>query len=48
VPVLRRDGIQIGTKVTGPAIIEQYDSTLVLYPGQAAHLEPSGNLIVTT
>jgi N-methylhydantoinase A len=47
VPVIRRDGIDVGTAVAGPAIIEQSDSTLVLYPGHRAHLEPTGNLIVT-
>jgi N-methylhydantoinase A len=47
VPVLRRDGIEVGTTVDGPAIIEQFDSTLVVYPGHHAHLEPSGNVIVT-
>jgi len=47
VPVLRRDELAVGATVDGPAIIEQFDSTLVLYPGQRAHLETSGNVIVS-
>src|SRR6185295_8910701 len=48
VPVRRRDGLEVGMTVDGPAIIEQFDSTLVVYPGHQARLEASGNLIVTT
>ena len=48
VPILQRDGVEAGRTVDGPAIIEQFDSTLVLYPGQHARVEPTGNLIVTT
>ncbi len=48
VPVLQREQIDVGTTIAGPTIIEQLDSTLVLYPGNHAHLEPTGNLIVST
>ena len=33
-------------KLAGPAIVEQPDTTLVLYPEQRAVVEESGNLIV--
>jgi N-methylhydantoinase A len=48
VPVLRREEIDVGMTIGGPTIIEQFDSTLVLYPRHHAHLEPTGNLIVST
>jgi N-methylhydantoinase A len=36
-----------GTEVVGPAIIEQPDTTLVLYPGQRSQVSPDGNILIT-
>jgi N-methylhydantoinase A/oxoprolinase/acetone carboxylase beta subunit len=47
VPVCARESLDPGTSVAGPAIVEQSDSTLVLYPGHVAVVESTGNLIVT-
>jgi N-methylhydantoinase A/oxoprolinase/acetone carboxylase beta subunit len=33
--------------VSGPAIIEQADTTIVVYPGQKARLDHMSNLILT-
>lgn len=45
-PVFDRQRLGQGWKVTGPAIVEQADTTLVIYPGQRARLGPIGNIVV--
>lgn len=45
-PVFDRRGLALGQSIAGPAIVEQADTTLVVYPGQRARLEPSGNIVV--
>ena len=47
VPVLVRGAVEPGATVAGPAIIEQPDSTLVVYPGHVVKSEATGNMIVT-
>jgi len=37
-----------GHELGGPAIIEQFDSTTVIWPGQRARVDRSGTLIVET
>ena len=39
-----RARLALGSRVTGPAIVEQADSTTVIPPGYAATVDPSGNL----
>ncbi|HME19096.1 MAG TPA: hydantoinase/oxoprolinase family protein [Nitrososphaerales archaeon] len=41
-PVLNRDGLRTGDGGTGPCIIEEYDSTLVVNPGWKWRVEPFG------
>ena len=41
-----RDDLQIGTPISGPAIIQQYDTTTVLPPGWVGTQEASGNLVL--
>jgi N-methylhydantoinase A/oxoprolinase/acetone carboxylase beta subunit len=41
-----RDGLAPGQAIRGPAIVEQADTTTVIYPGQRAALDLAGNLIV--
>jgi N-methylhydantoinase A/oxoprolinase/acetone carboxylase beta subunit len=43
-PILDRARLPAGGRVPGPAIIEQADTTTVIPPGWAAHVEASGNL----
>ena len=43
-PVVNRSDV---VELTGPAIVEQADTTLVLYPGQHAVSDGTGNLIVS-
>jgi N-methylhydantoinase A len=45
-PIYQRESLSVGDEITGPAIIEQPDTTLVVYPDQRAVVEGSGNLIV--
>jgi N-methylhydantoinase A len=45
-PVYDRRLLPLGEPLRGPAIIEQLDTTTVLYPGQSATLDVSGNLVV--
>ena len=46
-PVYFRDQIASGTAVTGPAIVEQLDTTIVIEPGDRAHTDRFGNLLIT-
>ena len=45
-PVYDRTNMGIGTKLSGPAIIEQFDSTTVMFPGDELHVDTSLNLII--
>ena len=46
-PVLARHALLPGATFTGPAIVEQLDTTTVIEPGDTATVDPMGNLIVT-
>jgi N-methylhydantoinase A len=46
-PIYRRATLVRDQEIDGPAIVEQADTTTVLYPGQALRVDHSGNLIVT-
>jgi N-methylhydantoinase A len=45
--VYRREKLAPGDAVEGPAVIEEYGSTLPLHPGFTARLDPHGDLVVT-
>jgi N-methylhydantoinase A len=44
--VWRRDGLRVGDRVRGPAIVEQLDATTLVLPGQAATIGRCGELHV--
>jgi N-methylhydantoinase A len=46
-PVWWRPDLSPGTVVTGPAILEEFGSTVPLHPGFTARVDGFGNLIVT-
>ncbi|MFC9975995.1 hydantoinase/oxoprolinase family protein [Spirillospora sp. NPDC127200] len=46
-PVYRREGLAPGDVLEGPAVIEEYGSTLPLHPGFRARVDGYGNLVVT-
>ncbi len=45
-PVYRRDGLPVDFRFTGPAIVEQADTTTLLYPGHSARVDAFGNLLI--
>ena len=45
-PVYRRELIDVGLTVSGPAILDQLDCTTVIYPGQVGRVDRWKNLIV--
>jgi N-methylhydantoinase A len=47
-PVYRRRELPVGEGFAGPAIVEEMSSTTVILPGQRAHLDKFGNLIIKT
>ncbi|MGW5644374.1 hydantoinase/oxoprolinase family protein [Saccharopolyspora sp. NPDC003752] len=45
-PVYDRSGLRAGTVLPGPAIVEQLDTTTVITPSAAAHVDRYGNLVI--
>ena len=45
--VYERERLRSGNRVNGPAIVEQVDSTTVIYPGQRLVMDEFGNLLIT-
>jgi N-methylhydantoinase A len=43
-PVYMRTRLQAGNRFAGPALVLQYDATVVVAPGWAARVDPLGNL----
>lgn len=41
-----RSTLQTGCSIDGPAVIEQMDSTTILLPGDRAHVDEFGNMVV--
>ena len=45
-PVFRREKLRPGNTIAGPAIIEQYDSTIVVYPQWTTEIDDYTNIIL--
>jgi N-methylhydantoinase A len=45
-PIYAREGLQPGDCVEGPAIVEEFGSTTVVFPGQQARVDEFGNLVL--
>ena len=45
-PVYERAALPPGFRLSGPAILEQPDSTTLVYPGHLASVDPFGNLLI--
>ncbi|WP_144641189.1 hydantoinase/oxoprolinase family protein [Bordetella genomosp. 13] len=45
-PVYRRAALPVGTPIEGPAVVEEMSSTTVVLPGQRAHADDYGNLLI--
>ena len=46
-PVYQRDLLPLGAQFDGPAIVEQPDTTTVVYPGFTCRVDDAGNLLLT-
>ncbi len=46
-PVYQRERIDVGLTVAGPAVLDQFDCTTVVHPGQVARVDVWKNLIIT-
>ena len=45
-PIYRREAIPVEQNFEGPAVIEQMDSMLLIFPGNTAKIDGWGNLII--
>ncbi len=45
-PVHDRDSLAMGTRLDGPAVIEEMGATTLLHPGQTLQVEAGGLLVV--
>lgn len=45
-PVYDRSGLLPGGRIEGPAIIEQMDTTTLVFPGDRAEIDPAWNIII--
>jgi N-methylhydantoinase A len=45
-PVYDRARLSSGSRLTGPAVIEEMSATTLLHPGQHAEVDAAGNLII--
>jgi N-methylhydantoinase A len=46
-PVYQRERLDVGLSFEGPAVLEQFDCTTIICPGQGARVDEWKNLIVT-
>jgi N-methylhydantoinase A len=45
-PIFRRESLAPGERIDGPAVIQEYASTTVLFPQDRAEVAPSGELLI--
>ena len=45
-PVFWGEKLAAGNQVSGPAIIQVPDTTIVVHPGQTARIDPYGNVLI--
>jgi N-methylhydantoinase A len=45
-PIHRRDSLSAGITIDGPAVVEEFGSTTVVFPGQSMEVDPHGILII--
>ena len=45
--VVRRERLHPGSGIQGPAVIEQADTTILVYPEQTAEVDSSNNLSIS-
>jgi N-methylhydantoinase A len=45
-PIFRRQELAVATRLVGPAVIEEVDSTTLVFPGDALEIQPAGSLVL--
>jgi N-methylhydantoinase A len=45
-PVMSRDALPLGARFSGPAILEQMDTTIVVEPDMEVEVDAVGNLLI--
>ncbi len=45
-PVYKRERLMAGSRIPGPAIIDQIDTTIPIFPGDLATVHSSGNMLI--
>jgi N-methylhydantoinase A len=45
-PLYDRATLPPGAKITGPAVVEEFGSTTVVFPGQTVEVDPHGILVI--
>ena len=46
-PIYERSSLKAGQKIEGPAIVEQMDTTVLIFPGDTCDVDEWGNLIIS-
>jgi N-methylhydantoinase A len=46
-PVYQRERVDVGMAIAGPAVLDQFDCTTVVCPGQTARVDAWKNLMIT-
>ncbi|QNN49884.1 hypothetical protein H9L10_01990 [Phycicoccus endophyticus] len=46
-PVLWRPELRAGDRLVGPAVVEEFGSTVPVHPGVEMRVDPWGNLVLT-
>jgi N-methylhydantoinase A len=46
-PIYARATLRAGSRITGPALIEEHGTTTVLYHGDVCRVAPTGELVIT-
>ena len=45
-PIYDREKFGAGDRFTGPGVVEEWDSTIVVLPGQSLEVDRYGNLMI--
>jgi N-methylhydantoinase A len=45
-PIYQREGLACGAAIAGPAVVQEYASTTVVFPNDRLEVAPTGDLLV--
>ncbi|MFP6748970.1 MAG: hydantoinase/oxoprolinase family protein [Alphaproteobacteria bacterium] len=45
-PIMARDALPLGARFSGPTVLEQLDTTIVIEPGNEVEVDDAGNLLI--